>query len=58
MRVQHPPPSQSRDKSVGKRAARKQWTVLNNTHEEHIVNIGKLPSSETQSGLDEAVCEE
>ena len=46
------------DKPVGKRAAGKQRIVLNNTHKEHIVNPGKLPSSETQSGLDEAVCEE
>ena len=46
------------DKPVGKRAPGKQWIVLNNTRKEHIVNPGKLPSSETQSGLDEAVCEE
>ena len=58
IQVQCPSSRTSTDKPVGRRAAGKQWIVLNNTHKEHLVNPGKLPSSETQSGLDEAECEE
>lgn len=58
MQAEGPPPSQSQDKSIGERAATGQWFVLNSTHKEQFVHIGKLPSSEAQSGLDEAACEE
>lgn len=43
---------------MGRRAARQPWTSLKNTHKEYTLNIGKLPSSEASSGLEEAVCEQ
>lgn len=58
MQAQCPPPGQSQDKPLGKRAATRPWFVLNSMHKEQFVHVGTLPSSEAQSGLDKAACEE